>query len=374
MRHRRKYRLPGRRHSSWFGFRWLLALFIGAIIGETWWFRSHTSEGVLPSHQPALSASLTNSPRVVIIVPHPPAPSRTPVEQLFSAAAGYPRPVRTILEAQVVLEGQNISAGSIDGQPGPQTQAALRAFQQKVKLPADGELNPATKAQLLLASPPLGYYTVTSNDLARLQPLSKSWLAKSRQKVLDFETVLELVAEKSHSHPNLIRSLNPEVNWTNVVAGTVLQIPNVVCADPTNKAAFVTISLARKILEAFDAQTNLLVHFPCSIAQRVEKRPVGELQVAAIAPNPNYTLDPDVFPESPEVRQLKTKLLLPPGPNDPVGTVWIGLNRPGYGIHGTPNPEQVGRTESHGCFRLANWNVERLLKFVWIGMPVYVEP
>ena len=143
---------------------------------------------------------------------------------------------------------------------------------------------------------------------------------------------------------------------------------------PGAKAAFATISLGGKVLEAFDANTNLLAHFPCSIAQRVEKRPVGELHVAAIAPNPNYTFDPDVFPESAEARQLKTKLILPPGPNNPVGVAWISLDKPGYGMHGTPSPEQVGRTESHGCFRLANWNAEYLIKLVWVGMPVYVEP
>ena len=125
---------------------------------------------------------------------------------------------------------------------------------------------------------------------------------------------------------------------------------------------------------AFDAQTNLLAHFPCSIAARVEKRPAGELHVSAVAPNPDYTFNPEVFPESPEAQQLKTKLVLPPGPNNPVGTAWISLDKPGYGMHGTPSPEQVGRTESHGCFRLANWNAEHLLKLVAVGTPVFVEP
>jgi len=116
------------------------------------------------------------------------------------------------------------------------------------------------------------------------------------------------------------------------------------------------------------------VHFPCSIAARFDKRPVGELHVIAIAPNPNYTFDPELFPESPEARQLNQKLILPPGPNNPVGVAWIGLDKPGYGIHGTPNPEQIGRTESHGCFRLANWDAEYLSHLVRIGMPVFVEP
>jgi lipoprotein-anchoring transpeptidase ErfK/SrfK len=101
---------------------------------------------------------------------------------------------------------------------------------------------------------------------------------------------------------------------------------------------------------------------------------VGELHVAVIVPNPNYSFDPEIFPESAEARELGRKLILPPGPNNPVGTVWIGLDRPGYGIHGSPRPEEVGRTQSHGCFRLANWNAEYLLQLVRVGTPVFVMP
>ena len=286
----------------------------------------------------------------------------------------FPRPAQNVFEAQLALARLGISSGSLDGVIGSQTRAALRAFQQKERLPTTAELDPATKERLVLATPLYTTYTVTSNDLARLQPLSATWLGKSQQTALDYENILELVSEKSHSHPNLIRRLNPSINWTNVAPGTTLQVPDVAYADPGAKAAFATISLSGKVLEVFDVATNLLAHFPCSIAQRVEKRPVGELHVVAIAPNPNYTFDPDVFPESAEARQLKTKLILPPGPNNPVGVAWISLDKPGYGIHGTPNPEQVGRTESHGCFRLANWNAEYLVKLAWVGMPVYIEP
>jgi lipoprotein-anchoring transpeptidase ErfK/SrfK len=257
----------------------------------------------------------------------------------------------------------------VDGQ---QTRAALAAFQSKAGLSTSGGLDAPTQNALTMDSQPLTIYTVTSNDLVRLQPLSTTWLGKAQQSALEYETLLELVAEKGHASPNLIRRLNPNVNWTNVAVGTEVQIPAVEYPPPA-KAAFATIRLGEKRLQVFDASTNLLAHFPCSIAARVEKRPAGELHVTAIAPNPNYTFDPEVFPESEEARQIKTKLILPPGPNNPVGTAWISLDKPGYGMHGTPGPEQVGRTESHGCFRLANWNAEYLVKLVWVGMPVYVE-
>ena len=314
----------------------------------------------------------TNPPAPPPPIPPPQAVARTNPAPVLTG--GFPRPVSDVFEAQLALDRLGISSGSLDGLIGPQTRAALHAFQEKEHLPGTGELDADTKERLLLATPPCTTYTVTSNDLSRLQPLSGTWLGKSQQTALDYETILELVAEKSHSHPNLIRQLNPSIQWSSVPLGTTLRLPDVARCEPGAKAAFATISLSGKAFEAFDANTNLLVHFPCSIAQRVEKRPVGELHVAVIAPNPNYTFDPDVFPESAEARQIKTKLVLPPGPNNPVGVAWIGLDKPGYGVHGTPSPEQVGRTESHGCFRLANWNAGYLLKLVWIGMPVYVEP
>ena len=226
----------------------------------------------------------------------------------------------------------------------------------------------------MLDAPFLADYVVTSNDLARLQPLSKTWLGKSEQSALDYENILQLVGETAHSNPSLIRKLNPDIDWSTVTAGTVLKIPSVDYPQPADKAAYAVIHLSAKTLEAFDTDSNLMVHFPCSIAAKVEKRPVGELHVSVIAPHPNYTFDPAIFPESPEAQAIGHKLILPPGPKNPVGVAWIGLDKPGYGIHGTPSPEQVGRTESHGCFRLANWDAAYMVKLVWVGMPVYVEP
>ena len=269
---------------------------------------------------------------------------------------------------------RGISSGSIDGAIGSQTRAALAEFQRAEHLPETSALDAATREKLELDAELVADYTVTTNDLARLQPIGKTWVEKSQQSAMDYETILELVAEQSHAHPLLIKKLNPGVDWANVTAGTILKVPAADFPTPADKAALVVIHLSGKFLEAFDAATNLLLHCPCSIAAKVEKRPVGELHVTVIAPHPNYTFDPAVFPESPEAQAIGHKLILPPGPNNPVGTTWMSLDKLGYGMHGTPSPEQVGRTESHGCFRLANWNAEYLLQLIWVGLPVRVEP
>ena len=305
-----------------------------------------------------------------------PVPAKETAPTNVSKVAAFPvgQYAPPVLEVQIALSRRGISCGSLDGVMGAQTRAALRAFQRGENLSITGELDAATRARLIVQEPILADYVVTAADLARLCPLASTWVGKSEQARLDYESVLELVSEKGHAHPALIRRLNPGVDWTNVLAGLVAKIPAVDYPGSPGKAAYVRIALSERILEAFNAASNLVAHFPCSIARHVEKRPVGQLRVVVIAPNPNYTFNPEIFPESAEARQLGRKLTIPSGPNNPVGVAWIGLDKPGYGIHGTPSPEQVGRTESHGCFRLANWNAEYLLKLVAPGTPVFVDP
>ncbi|HRT09857.1 MAG TPA: L,D-transpeptidase [Candidatus Paceibacterota bacterium] len=329
--------------------------------------------------QPSATNAVTPEP-----LRRAPEPSRLQAPPKLASSPGtsavqlekehFPRPVQDWLEAQVALARLAISPGSIDGLVGPQTRAALRAFQHAHSLTPSGELDAATRAALVLDTPVYTHAVVSADDLSRLQPVSPSWLGKSRQPALEYESLLELLAEKSQAHPSLIRRLNPATDWTRVSPETRIVVPCVNRSVPSEKAAFVRIRLAERSLQAFGSQSNLLAHFPCSIARMVEKRPLGELRVVVVISNPNYTFDPELFPESPEARSLSNKLVIPPGPNNPVGVAWIGLDRPGYGIHGTPSPEQVGRTESHGCFRLANWNAALLVELAWVGMPVYVEP
>jgi lipoprotein-anchoring transpeptidase ErfK/SrfK len=286
----------------------------------------------------------------------------------------FPRVPASLLEAQVALARRGISCGSIDGVAGAQTVGALEAFQDAEGLEVTGRLDRDTKQKLLLFSAPLRQVTSTADDLARLQPLGTTWLAKSQQSALDFATLLEMAAERSRANPALIRKLNPAVDWDHPTAGLVLTVPAPEPAERPGRAASVHITLEGHVLQVRDADNALIAHFPVSIAKNVEKRPVGELHVTVVIRNPNYTFDPDVFPESPEAQELGRKLILQPGPNNPVGLAWVGLDRPGYGIHGTPNPEQVGRTESHGCFRLANWDAVTFCELAWVGMPVFVDP
>ena len=342
----------------------LLAVVIGGIVW-LWWHEKHPPKN--RRYKPIATAIATAAPTFK-------KPKLKPLVVAEPAVADFPRPVRDVFEAQAALARRAISPGSLDAAIGSQTRAAIAAFQRSQKLIETASLDTNTRSLLTLDMALLTNYIVTTNDLVRLQPLGQTWLAKSEQTALDYETILEEVAEKAHSHPLLIEKLNPDLVWSNVPAGTVLKIPGVNYPEPAETAAFVIIHLSAKFLEAFGVETNLLLHCPCSIAAKVEKRPVGELHVIVVAPHPNYTVDPGLFPESAELQAIGHKLILPPGPNNPVGVAWIGLDRPGYGMHGTPVPEQVGRTESHGCFRLANWDAEYLLKLVWIGMPVEVVP
>ena len=300
----------------------------------------------------------------------PPWPERTMegVDELTVAA-----PV-SWLEGQIALARIGFSGGSIDGVPGPQSRAALRAFQENEGLEPNGALDEATRIRLVLTRPALSEYVLSDEDLADLQPVGPTWLEKSHQTTLAHTTMLERLAERVHAHPNLLRKLNPGLDWTLSGPGARVIVPAIGQVEPATPIAHLHIRLADRVLQARDASGRLVVHFPVSIAREVAKRPVGELRITVVIPNPDYTFNPEVFPESEEARRIGRKLMISPGPNNPVGLAWIGLDRPGYGIHGTAQPEQVGRTESHGCFRLANWDAATLLRLVWVGLPVMIEP
>lgn len=290
----------------------------------------------------------------------PPAPSH----------AWPARPVDTVLEAQIALGRLGFSCGPIDGLNGPKTRRAIEAFQQLQDIPKTGKLDLTTKSHLLLTEPPLTRFTITTQDLQRLTPIPSTWIGKANATRLEFETLIEMVSERSHANPNLIRQLNQNLDWRNLHPGSALTVPSVRPPTVRAKAASIKIHLDSRVLEVFDAITNRIALFPCSIAREVQNRLVGRLQITTIAHEPEYLFVPSRFRQTPEVRQIKQNLSIPPGPNNPVGLVWIGLDRPGYGIHGSPTPERIGEAESLGCFRLTNWDAQLLAQLSWPGMPV----
>jgi len=253
------------------------------------------------------------------------------------------------------------------------TRTALTAWQTSRGLPVTGDADPATLATI---GNPEGYFTthsVSQEEIDSLTAVPESWLARSRMERLGYETILELVAEKYHATEQLILELNPAVAWPHLPAGTFLRVPN---PRPNRHPPVkrIEIEMSRNQLRGYDTEGRQVLLFPVSIAEEVAKRPEGDLRIVNAAEPPNYTADPAVLTEYEELQSLGKKLLIPPGPNNPVGLGWLGLNQPGYGIHGSPSPEEIGITRSHGCFRLANWNITKLMKMVTIGTPVVVMP
>ena len=167
-----------------------------------------------------------------------------------------------------------------------------------------------------------------------------------------------------------MRTLNPGV--ATVSAGVSLTAPNLEPAVPLPKAGRIVIILGETTLLVYDKAGKVIACFPCSIAADKNKRPNGLLTVVTGALNPNYTFNPDVLKEAAARENITSKMIIPPGPRNPVGLAWITLSLPGYGIHGTPDPLDISRTGSHGCFRLANWNAIKLFKIVTRGVPVDV--
>lgn len=273
---------------------------------------------------------------------------------------------------QTALDRQGFGVGLIDGIDGMKTRQALADFVRARQLADD------TDVRLLLLEaqqPAFMAYTVTSNDLAMVGEAPTDWEEAARVPRLACETMQEHISEMFHVSERLLAALNPEVgDWSLLTEGAILRVPNVRPASFELPAlGWIEVDTQQYRLRAYDAVSNMVASFPCSIARERAKVPSGELSVVTVAPNPNYTFDPDNFPESPRAQAIGRRLILPPGPNNPVGVFWISLSQPGYGVHGTPRPATIGNMESHGCFRLCNWDARTLGAAIKVGLPVRID-
>jgi lipoprotein-anchoring transpeptidase ErfK/SrfK len=320
-----------------------------------------------PPVGPALPALKVEKKEV--IVPPQPVPE---VRRALPVQSDEPRSKRDFATWQIQMERMHFAAGTIDGDWGMRSERALRQYQRAEGLPVTGLLDARTRNHMGQPARPFIEYTVTAADMAKVDPTPASFLAKSKKTYLGYNSGMEMIAEKFHSRPEFIQYLNPDLGV--VQTGTRLTVPNLEPAAPLKRAASIRIVMAETTMIVMGENGRPIAVFPCSIARNKDKRPEGELKVVTIAPNPNYTFDPELLKEAAKKEGITRRIILPPGPNNPVGLAWIGLSLPGYGIHGTPEPTAISRTGSLGCFRLANWNALKLLKMVRPGVPVYVEP
>lgn len=275
---------------------------------------------------------------------------------------------KTNIARQAALDRAGFSPGVIDGKIGPKTKLALREYQSFQKLTASGEFDAATLAVLKVEDvPAFSTYTVTSGDIADVGEFPTDWNRKAKLDRLRYESKLAMIAERGHCKKELVEALNPGVAIEKLAAGATVKLPNVDPQPPAGRPAKIEVDLGSKVVRARDAADRTVLLFHCSIAADDENLPSGKARVSVIAFDPTYSFKPEKWPE---VKNVFEPLLIPPGPRNPVGLCWIGLSKPGYGIHGTPQPEMIGKTGSHGCIRLANWDAVRLGKAVIVETPV----
>ena len=276
--------------------------------------------------------------------------------------------LRARIAWQLALERVGLSPGLIDGRPGRKTELATWEFQRVRGLPRTGTLDEAT-AQALGVDPASAVttYAITPADAKGVGPAPTDWLERSRLKRLAYPSLAELMAERCHGSQRLLAELNPDLDLAALKPGDRLRVPAVPDDLPAPRCARLEVNLAEKVIRAIGADRKLVGLFHCSVAADKANLPSGDATVAVVVEDPNYTFDPKMWPE---VKDVHKKLVIPPGPRNPVGVRWIGLSLPGYGIHGTPWPELIGKTGSHGCFRLTNWDAVRLSRMIRVGTPV----
>ena len=275
-----------------------------------------------------------------------------------------------VIKLQVLLDRAGISPGVVDGWWGENVKTALMAFEEREGLAVDGELD--GQAWESLGGPGttniMAEYTVTQEDVNGpfVDEIPDDWREMAQMDRLAYTSVGEMLAERFHMDIEFFASLNGGLEPQ---AGDTVTVAQPGEAD-TSSVARVEVSRSGENVQGFDSQGNLIAHYPATVGSEELPSPSGSLEVKAIAPDPNYTFQPKNIPEA----DVNETLIIPPGPNNPVGKMWIDLTKPTYGLHGTPDPASIGKVASHGCVRMTNWDAEELAKRVEQGTPViFVE-
>ncbi len=304
------------------------------------------------------------------------------------AAPGTPGSpiIGEIFHAQVLLDAAGFSPGVIDGRSGQSMTKAIEGFQESRGLTTTGNLDPETRKQLLLDSrPSTRIIRLSAADVGGpfVYPMPKKPEQQAKLKFLGYRNMLEKLAERYHTTPDTIVALNGPKKL--IGPGQQLRLPNVLPSSrdyqgvkPQHAGWFsvlnvdgnqpegdsIIVDKSEGVLKVIDAQDRLVAQFPVTMGSEHDPLPIGKWKVTTYAFLPPFHYQPDLFWD---VADSKEEQRLPPGPNGPVGVAWLDLTKENYGIHGTSEPNTIGRAESHGCIRMTNWDVLRLTRILKPG-------
>jgi lipoprotein-anchoring transpeptidase ErfK/SrfK len=303
-------------------------------------------------------------------------PKRTAQQKAVKKPPKPPRlPCGAYLDFQVLLDRQGFSTGVIDGQPGDNFTHAIAAVQAAKKLSVTGAPDCETWRALGGggAEPAIATYTIREDDVNRefQSAIPRTLPEQAELPALGYRNALEMIAERFHASPALLRQMNAGIPFE---AGRQISVPAVQPFDPGAKPSqpadtdiVLQVTKEDSALRATRGDGTVVFFAPVTTGSEHDPLPIGDWKVTGVQWMPVFHYNPDLFWDA---KATDEKAAIKPGPNNPVGVVWIGVNREHYGLHGTPEPENVGHTQSHGCVRLTNWDAARVAALVRPGTPV----
>ncbi|MGN6112551.1 MAG: L,D-transpeptidase family protein [Luteimonas sp.] len=292
-----------------------------------------------------------------------------PAQDLPASAADADVARDGVLRAQVLLDRAHFGPGQIDGTSGSNTRRAIAAFQRAHELADSGELDDATWRALADGdAPALVDYAITEADAAGpYAPVPGDMMEKASLDRLGYASIDEMLGERFHASPALLHALNPGKAFQ---AGTTIAVPNVHGVAPLPKAERVIVDASDASVALAGADDKVYARFPATSGSSHDPLPVGKWKIQGVARDPEFHYNPALFWDADDSH---SKATIAPGPNNPVGVVWMDLSKPHYGIHGTPEPSTIGKTQSHGCIRLTNWDALAVAGAVAAGTPALLQ-
>ena len=281
----------------------------------------------------------------------------------------------SVLKTQVYLDRLDFSAGVLDGRWGKNSAISLWWYQRShgIEAAEPGALDEQSFRALAEAAggvPALVSRTLTEDDVkGPFVSVPEDMYAKAELSCLCYESKKEKLAERFHTTQEFLDQMNPDVEFSSLQAGAKIWVPNV--REPLTQdrpdIVKIVVSIRGNTFNGFDAVGNLIFHAPTTVGSKYDPSPNETVTVEKIVHDPHFHYQPTLFSEVPDT---DPEANLNPGPNSPVGVVWIALSKPHFGIHGTSDPDSIGYASSHGCVRLTNWDAGEVAHRVIQGVEV----